>query len=92
MSQFHGVLNSRMWRITAPLRWFMHQMKLLKQQGLFSRVKALMKKIVRPKEARSGNTVPGKLQNGKLQNLNPHARRIHAELKAAILKGGRKDS
>lgn len=34
--------------ITAPLRWIAYQVRLLQQNGLFARIKALVKKIVRP--------------------------------------------
>ena len=47
-TELHAVYASRSWRITAPLRWFIQQVRLLRQHGLFSRIKPLMKKIARP--------------------------------------------
>jgi len=47
-TELQDVYASRSWRITAPLRWFIHQVKLLRQYGLFSRIKALVKKITCP--------------------------------------------
>lgn len=47
-TELHSVYTSRSWRITAPLRWFIHRVRLLRQHGLFSRIKAVIKKIVRP--------------------------------------------
>lgn len=40
--------NSRSWRITAPLRWFANQTRLLRHHGLIARTKALTKIITRP--------------------------------------------
>jgi O-antigen chain-terminating methyltransferase len=44
----HVVVNSRSWRITAPLRWCRLQSSLLHQQGFLVRTKALIKKIASP--------------------------------------------
>ena len=46
-TELHTVYTSRSWRITVPLRWFIHQVRLSRQHGLFSRIKALVKKIAR---------------------------------------------
>lgn len=40
--------NSYSWKLTAPLRWVSHQLRLLKQHGVATRLKSLIKKIVRP--------------------------------------------
>ena len=39
--------NSTSWRITAPPRWPVHQLRLLRQHGVKSRVKALAKKVLK---------------------------------------------
>ena len=44
--QLHSVYTSRSWKLTKPLRWFMFQLSLIKQYGLFLRIKALVKKLV----------------------------------------------
>ena len=44
----HNIINSRSWRITAPLRWCAQQWHYLREHGLRSRVKAHIKKIARP--------------------------------------------
>ena len=43
-----GVLNSRSWRLTAPLRWGVVQLRALRTQGFVSRLKAIVKKVSRP--------------------------------------------
>ena len=43
--QLHSVYTSRSWKLTKPLRWFMDQLRLIKQYGLFLRIKALVKKL-----------------------------------------------
>ncbi|MDN3988223.1 class I SAM-dependent methyltransferase [Zwartia vadi] len=40
--------NSHSWKLTAPLRWVSHQLSLLKQHGIATRLKLLIKKIARP--------------------------------------------
>ena len=47
LMQLHAIYNSTSWRITAPLRWPMHQLRLLRQYGLKALFKALIKKIAR---------------------------------------------
>ena len=43
--QLHSLYTSRSWKLTKPLRWFMDQLRLIKQYGLFLRIKALLKKL-----------------------------------------------
>ena len=45
--QLQAVYNSKSWRLTAPLRWTMLQTIRLNQEGLRSRLKAVVKKILR---------------------------------------------
>jgi len=46
-SQLQAIYTSKSWRITAPLRWVAHQLRLLRERGLKSRIKAFVKKIAR---------------------------------------------
>ena len=46
--QLHDVLNSRSWRITAPLRWLGLQVRRMPDLGFLGRAKALIKKIAHP--------------------------------------------
>lgn len=41
-----AIYHSRSWRVTAPLRWAIKQITLLKQQGWLKRFKKLIKKII----------------------------------------------
>lgn len=45
--QIEALYNSRSWRITAPLRWPVHQLRLLKSHGLKTRLKSFLRKILR---------------------------------------------
>jgi SAM-dependent methyltransferase len=47
LTQLGAVYNSRSWRITAPLRWLVRQLSLLRQHGAKARLNALGKKILR---------------------------------------------
>lgn len=46
-AELHGVYSSKSWRITAPVRWASSQARRLRQEGLKSRTKALVKKALR---------------------------------------------
>jgi SAM-dependent methyltransferase len=48
LQEINALRNSKSWRITAPLRWSMHQVRLLRQHGLKSRLKALARKVLKP--------------------------------------------
>ena len=45
-TQLNSVYTSRSWKLTRPLRWVMFQLRLIKQYGLFLRIKSLAKKLV----------------------------------------------
>ncbi|EGI77341.1 FkbM family methyltransferase [Hylemonella gracilis] len=47
-AEIESMLKSRSWRITAPMRWGALQIRRLREQGLKSRSKALLKKLTRP--------------------------------------------
>jgi len=46
MVELHAVYASKSWRITSPLRWTNHQLRLLCQEGLNKRIKAAAKKVL----------------------------------------------
>lgn len=46
--QIQSIYQSHSWCLTAPLRWFGNQARLLRQYGLALRFKALVKKVIRP--------------------------------------------
>jgi O-antigen chain-terminating methyltransferase len=47
-ADLNALSNSRFWPITAIPRWCRHQARLMRQHGFSSRLRALVKKIVRP--------------------------------------------
>lgn len=46
-TQLQLIQESSSWRLTAPIRWFADQVRLLLRLGIRARVKALLKKIIR---------------------------------------------
>ena len=42
------VYQSRSWRITQPLRWGTHQIRILRERGIISRLKALLRRLLNP--------------------------------------------
>ncbi len=46
-AELYQVYASRSWSVTRPLRWLMLQLRRLRTEGLISRVKALIKKVLR---------------------------------------------
>jgi O-antigen chain-terminating methyltransferase len=58
----NALLNSTSWRITAPLRWPVHQLRLLRAHGFKQRAKAAVKKVLR-------KLVPWVVARPKLKSL-----------------------
>jgi len=56
-AELQAVYASRSWRITIPLRWFSLQIQLLRKHGFKSRLKALIKKLVRAIVGKSINFI-----------------------------------
>lgn len=47
LNHINSLLNSKSWRVMAPVRWSVHQVRLVQTYGILQRTKALIKKIVR---------------------------------------------
>lgn len=77
MSELQLVYSSNSWRITAPMRWCMLQLSLLKKHGVKGRFKSFIKKISLKKNLESSGSVSNK-------TISPHAKKIHDDLKTAI--------
>lgn len=43
-----AICKSKSWKITAPLRWVSHQISLASEHGILTRLKALVKKLIKP--------------------------------------------
>lgn len=43
-----AIYSSKSWQLTAPLRWTNHQLRLLKEHGVVTRLKSMVKKVLRP--------------------------------------------
>ncbi|OBS09993.1 class I SAM-dependent methyltransferase [Acidihalobacter prosperus] len=48
LSELHGICGSRSWRMTAPLRWMAHQLRMVRQEGATVRAKKFVKKMAYP--------------------------------------------
>jgi len=42
------IYQSRSWRITQPLRWGTHQIRILRERGIKSRLKAVLRRLLNP--------------------------------------------
>jgi O-antigen chain-terminating methyltransferase len=85
-----GLLNSKSWRMTAPLRWVFEQGRRLREHGLMARTKALAKKLLRraDKELSQRPLWRARLKSmmrrlGLLESLSQAARRVQGPIQAA---------
>ena len=58
----NDLLNSTSWRMTAPIRWPVHQVRLLRTHGFKQRVKSAVKKVLR-------KVVPWLIARPKLKSI-----------------------
>lgn len=85
-AQIQGMESSKSWRVTAPLRWLSNQLRLVKNDGVISRLKALAKKVLKKLEPvlkRRTHEPRPPLESGAAE-LTPQARQICTDFKAAI--------
>lgn len=47
-AEIQDIYLSKSWRLTYPLRWTAHQVRILRERGLKSRLKAVVKKVGKP--------------------------------------------
>lgn len=86
-----NMMSSNSWRVTAPLRWFITQLRLVKSDGVISRLRALTKKTLNAfRRLLHRQTKPHSQTVENRGDLTPHARQIYAELQA-MKTGHKKD-
>lgn len=87
-ARLQATLASTSWRVTAPLRWVSHQVSLVRQDGVVTRFKALLKKVIRKFRQFRWQGMAQRLQKQsvELSQLTPRARQLHGALKAGVAR------
>jgi FkbM family methyltransferase len=98
IAQLHAVYNNTSWRVTAPLRWLFHQLRLMHHHGFKQRAKAAIKKglrvvvsffVSRPKLKGALRKVSSKL--GLLDRLRSTVLRLSVKPQATFYGVGLED-
>ena len=79
------VYQSRTWRLTQPLRWGAHQIGILRERGIKSRIKAILKRLLNPVMIISDNFFISQLLKREGAMRNPIIRSILIRLRRWLL-------
>ena len=79
------VYQSRSWRLIQPLRWGAHQIGILRERGIKSRIKAILKRLLNPVMIISDNFFISQLLKREGAMRNPIFRGTLIRLRKLLL-------